>query len=112
MQNYGQNKYKNMNVTSIPIGQIFFILLIFGIILSLPVIPARIAENKGKNFFGFYIYGLVILPIAIAHALIMKPENKTIEINELNDGTRKKCKFCAELIKTEAMVCRFCGREC
>ena len=39
----------------------------------------------GVTLFSFYIYGLVILPIAIAHALIMKPENKTIEIRVFHD---------------------------
>ncbi len=90
---------------------LLLILLLF-IIFALPLIPARIAENKGKSFWGFYIYGMFILPIAIAHALIMKPDGKITEANKLNDGTIKKCKFCAELIKTEAKVCRFCGKEC
>jgi hypothetical protein len=40
--------------------------------------------------------------IAAAIALIMK---------SLAPGDRQKCPFCAEFIKREAVVCRYCGRD-
>ncbi|ASM76021.1 hypothetical protein VITFI_CDS0242 [Vitreoscilla filiformis] len=40
----------------------------------------------------------------------MKANNAAIEQQQLAEGL-KKCPHCAELIKPDAKVCRYCGRE-
>jgi len=78
--------------------------MIAAIIIGL--IPAIIAKSKGKSFVLWWIYGAGLFIAALPHSLIMKPT----EAMQIQQGM-KKCPQCAELIKKEAKVCRFCSRS-
>lgn len=83
-------------------------LIILWVIMAL--IVAIIAGSKGRSGFAWFLYGFLIWPIALVHALVASSTPKAGEKRAAAEG-RKKCPFCAEMIKAEAKVCPHCQRD-
>jgi hypothetical protein len=73
---------------------------------------AAIARSKGRSAWGYFWISFFITPvlgILLAWALPVVKDRRDEDL--LASPLNKKCPFCAEVIKGEARVCRFCGRE-
>jgi hypothetical protein len=81
------------------------------IALMIGLIPATIAGGKGHSFFLWWVYGAALWIIAMPHSLLLSPDQQEIDRRRLGSGDGKKCLFCAEIIRADASVCRYCGRE-
>ncbi|MRV74063.1 zinc ribbon domain-containing protein [Duganella sp. FT92W] len=82
--------------------------LVIAVLIGL--IPASIEKGKGRYFGLWWFYGAALFIVALPHALIMKANNSAIEQQQLAEGM-KKFLHCAELIKPDAKVCRYYGRD-
>ena len=84
---------------------------IFLLAILIGLLPGYIAHKKGYNFFTYWLCGALLFIVALPWVIVMKPKADVLEKKALKNGSMKKCPFCAELIKAEASICRFCGKE-
>jgi hypothetical protein len=71
------------------------------------LIPAAIAQAKGHSFGVWWLYGAMLFIIALPHSLLLRPNKEGLDQAQIDIG-QKKCPQCAEFVKTEARICRFC----
>jgi hypothetical protein len=95
---------------------VWFCIFVFWVICGL--ITAYIYKQKGRSEGLGCIGGFLLGPIGIILALISSADReklaereKEMEEDKITSGELKKCPYCAELIKSQALVCKHCSRD-
>ena len=78
---------------------------IVGVWLALCMVAALIAKNKGRSGLGFFLLAFFLSPlVGLIAAAFAKPNRQMVEQQQVQSGELRKCPFCAELVKAEALI--------
>jgi hypothetical protein len=87
----------------------FLIVLPLAAVLGL--VPACIAKLKGHNFLAWWFFGFLLWIVATPIAVVMGPDQEALDSEAIDRRGRRRCPHCAELVRRQAVVCRYCGRD-
>jgi hypothetical protein len=75
------------------------------------LIGSLVAGNRGNSGLGGLAWGLLLGPLGIVIVALTPPNPLYVEQQQLQQGLRRECPACMELVRPMAIVCPHCGRD-
>jgi len=74
----------------------------------LALLPALIASARGREFIAWWLYAIVLFPLAFLHAICLTPTRRSRDEAAAREGD-ERCPACREYVRASATLCRHCG---
>ena len=100
----------NETTSAIAILALLPILLPLWVWILLASVTGVAAYCRGRDVIGWLALSLLFFgPFALLCVLVMQPDQHVLETRSLKKERMKRCYVCAELVKYNAIKCRYCS---